>query len=84
MARFSNSDWSSSSPAGEFGRELDLFEAEEDVSEDDSELALEMLIMLTAALDIALEITGAGGNGNMVAGVVMAGEDAGVVVMVTS
>ena len=86
MARFSSSDWSCCSATGELGLELDWFEAEEEVSEEDSELALEMLIILTAGLDMVLEMTGAGGNGNIVVVVVTAGdtERTGVVVVIWS
>ena len=63
-----------------------MLDAEEEVSEEDSELALEMLIILTAGLDMVLEMTGAGGNGNIVVVVVTAGdtERTGVVVVIWS
>ena len=51
-----------------------MLDAEEEVSEEDSELALEMLMMLTAGLDMVLEMTGAGGKGNIVVVVVTAGD----------
>ena len=51
-----------------------MLDAEEEVSEEDSELALEMLIILTAGLDMVLEMTGAGGKGNIVVVVVTAGD----------
>ena len=82
MATLRSSDWSGCPATGE----PDLLDAEEEVSEEDSELALEMLIILTAGLDMVLEMTGAGGKGNIVVVVVTAGdtERTGVVVVIWS